>query len=187
MPAQKSAQPPAPSAEMKALLEANQKRLANHLTKLVPALMKAPIYLVSTHGQYDLRQEPVLWTVPPNTWIFETQSIGDTTLTAIDNLLWKLCMTKYRPAFFNYFMGNRAFFEKQGKKPLQTFIELFRNLTLYKPGDSIYERKLTIGGGHGKEPDGSARSSYVIMGFYKFSVEPPTPDQRSPKMGTKNK
>jgi len=181
----KKVKPPVPpSAEAKALLKAEQERLGTHLTSLVPALMFSPIYLVSSHGAYDLRNEPVTWTVPPNTYIFETQTIGDTTLTTIDNLLWKLCMPKYRPAFFNYFMGNRSFFDKMGKKPLKTFIELFRNLILYKPGDEIYERQLSIGGGHTKEGDGSARHAYVNMGFYKFSVNPPTPNQEPPKIST---
>jgi hypothetical protein len=169
----------------KKAFDAAQMRYKQLLLQLVPALKTAPIYIVSTHGAYDLRKTPVLWTVPKNTFIFETQTIGDTTLTKIDNLLWKLCLTKYRAAFFHYFMGNRWFFEQNGGKPLPTFMELFRNLILYKPGDSIYERNLSIGGGHSREVDGSAREAYVNMGFYKFSVNPPTPVQAPPKRATK--
>lgn len=180
--------PEPPSAAQKAAHKAEMDSFQRHLRRLVPALKTAPIYIVSTHGAYDLRNEPVRWVVPENTYIFETQSIGDTTLTKIDNLLWKLCLAKYRPAFFHYFMGNRWFFNKNKVnpgEPKQTYMELFRNLILYKPGDSIYERELSIGGGHKKEADGSARDSYVNMGFYKFSVNPPTPDQAPPKKTTK--
>jgi len=177
--------PVPPSAAQKAAAKAEKDSLARHLRHLVPVLKTAPIYLVSTHGAYDLRNEPVKWLVPENTYIFETQSIGDTTLTKIDNLLWQLCLTKYRAAFFHYFMGNRWWFEKNGLKPNPIYIELFRNLILYKPGDTIYERDLTIGGGHGKEVDGSAREAYVNMGFYKFSVNPETPEQSPPSRATK--
>ena len=180
--------PEPPTAAQKAAHKAEMDRLGQHFKKLVPALKTAPIYIVSTHGAYDLRKEQVKWVVPPNTYIFETQTIGDTTLTKIDNLLWKLCLTKYRPAFYHYFMGNRWFFNKNKVKPSEpspVFIELFRNLILYKPGDEIYERKLSIGGGHKKEADGSDRESYVNMGFYKFSVNPATPEQAPPKRTTK--
>jgi hypothetical protein len=161
---------------------AAQARLKNHLLNLVPAIKTAPIYLISTHGAYDLRSDPIPWVVPENTYIFETQSIGDTTLTSIDNMLWKLCLAEYRPAFLHYFMGNHWFFEKKGGAPLRVYTELFRNLILYKPGDIIYERDLTIGGGNKKEADGSARRSYVNMGFYKFDLT--TPRQAPPKSTT---
>ena len=161
---------------------AEQRRLKNHLLNLVPAIATAPIFIVSTHGAYNLTSDPIPWTVPENTYIFETQSIGDTTLTKIDNILWKLCLAEYRPAFLHYFLGNRWFFDGKGGAPLPVYIELFRNLTLYKPGDIIYERELSIGGGHKKEADGSARSSYVNMGFYKFDLT--TPKQAPPKSTT---
>ena len=161
---------------------AEQKRLKNHLLNLVPAIKTAPIYIVSTHGAYDLTSDPIPWVVPENTYIFETQSIGDTTLTSIDNILWKLCLAQYRPAFLHYFLGNRWFFDKKGGSPLPVYTEMFRNLVLYKPGDIIYERELSIGGGHKKEADGSARKSYVNMGFYKFDLS--TPAQTPPKSTT---
>jgi len=170
----------APSTER--AYEAEQIKFKHHLLNLVPAVKTAPIYVVSTHGAYDLRSAPKPWVVPENTYIFETQSISDTTLTSIDNILWKLCLSKYRPAFFHYFMGNRWFFDKKGKAPSPIYTELFRNLILYKPGDIIYERDLTIGGGHKKEADGSARQSYVNMGFYKFDLS--TPPQFPPKTTT---
>jgi hypothetical protein len=179
------AAPEEPLVAAKKTFSAAQKRYKKILLQLVPALKTAPIYIVSTHGAYDLRKTPVLWTVPKNTFIFETQTIGDTTLTKIDNVLWKLCLTKYRAAFFHYFMGNRWFFQKKGEEPLPVYMEMFRNLILYKPGDMIYERQLSIGGGHGREADGSARQSYVNMGFYKFSVDPSTPAQAPPKRTTK--
>lgn len=176
-------QPPAPpSAAVLAKAAADNARLKKHMMNLVPAIKKAPIYIASTHGAYNLKKDPVAWTVPPNTFIFETQTIGDTTLTKIDNLLWKLCLPKYRPAFFHYFMGNAWFFERKGGRPLELYMELFRNLILYKPGDSIYERELSIGGGHAKEADGSAREKYVNMGFYKFRLD--SPEQAPPKRTT---
>jgi len=180
--------PEPPSAAMKAAFKAEKERLQAHFKALIPALKTAPIYIVSTHGAYDLRVPQEKWVVPPKTYIFETQTIGDTTLTKIDNLLWKLCLAENRPAFFHYFMGNRWFFNKHPVNPSEPsvkYIELFRNLILYKPGDEIYKRKLSIGGGHSKDEDGSARQTYVNMGFYKFSVNPPTPKQAPPKRSTK--
>lgn len=175
--------PPAPVAALTArAYAADQARLKNHLLNIVPAIKTAPIYLVSTHGAYDLRSDPIPWVVPENTYIFETQSIGDTTLTTIDNQLWKLCLSIYRPAFLHYFLGNSWWFKKLRTKPAPQFTELFRNLILYKPGDIIYERDLTIGGGHKKEADGSSRKSYVNMGFYKFDLT--TPEQEPPKTTT---
>lgn len=141
-----------------------QERLKTHYLNLLVALKKAPIYLVSVHGLYDLLKEPVPWTVPPNTFIFEAQSIGDLTLTLMDNPLWHLCLTENRTEFFNYFLGD----ESKVPKPNPDYVNVFRNLIVYKPGDIIYERRLQIGGGKGD------RTLYTNMGFYKFDKDTPT-------------
>lgn len=141
-----------------------QERLKTQYLNLLVALKKAPIYLVSVHGHYNLNKEPVPWTVPPNTFIFEAQSIGDLTLTLMDIPLWHLCLTENRSEFFNYFLGN----DQKIPTPNADYVDVFRNLILYKPGDIIYERNLMIGGG--KE----ARDMYTNMGFYKFDKDTPT-------------
>lgn len=164
-------------SKLQAALSQEQAESAKALISIVPKFMRAPIILASTHGAYDLRSEPKVWTVPANTYIFETQSIGDTTLTTIDDPIWRLCQSASRPWFINYFLGNRDFFTLPNSGPPQEqYSKIFKNLVFYKPGDTIAERDLSIGGGRKQEPSGIARASYVNMGFYKFNMLP----QRTP-------
>ena len=172
--------PPLVPFKEKALLSRDELRLKKELLRLIPAFQEAPIILASTHGSYDLSEEPESWLVPENTYIFETQSIGDKTLTTIDDPIWKLCQSKFRPFFINYFLGNKTFFDDQHEKPDFLFIEVFKNLIFYKPGDKIYSRDLTIGGGRKQEPSGIAREDYVNMGFYKFNMKPISPSENAP-------
>jgi len=172
-------------SKLQAELSREQAESAQALISIVPKFMKAPIILASTHGAYDLRDEPSTWKVPANTYVFETQSIGDTTLTTIDDPIWRLCQSDSRSYFINYFLGNREFFTQPDIGPPQEqYSKIFKNVVFYKPGDTIATRDLSIGGGRKQEPSGIARESYVNMGFYKFNMEPtrtPAEDPPAPR------
>ena len=139
-----------------------------------------PIIFVSTHGVYDLTVEPTPFVVPPNTYIFETQTIGDLCMTPIDKPLWDLMNN--RDAFIRYFAGagdlalakrisESGIYGRNNINTEDTKVELkhrdykrvFQNMHFYQPGDTIYNRTLMIGGGRN-----GARRSYANMGFYSF-------------------
>lgn len=143
-------------------------------------LESAPIIFISSHGVYDLTEEPTAFVVPDNVYIFETQTIGDVCLTAIDKPLWDLMNN--RDAFLAYLKGegHPAIAEIVASRGVygpddeddesddrhtkhRDYKHVFANMHYYKPGDTIYNRKLLIGGGG----DG-ARRSYANMGFYRF-------------------
>jgi len=175
-------------SKLQQALTNEQLETKRQLVSIIPKFMKAPIILASTHGAYDLGKEPQIWTVPANTYIFETQSIGDTTLTTIDDPIWKLSQSTSRPWFINYFLGNKSFFENPENGPaIKEYTGVFKNFVFYKPGDQIAERDLSIGGGRKAEPHGLARESYVNMGFYKFNMEPQTPNQNVPVSKTRRR
>jgi len=146
---------------------------------------EVPIIFVSTHGVYDLTEEPKPFVVPDNVYIFETQTIGDVCLTSIDKPLWNLMNN--REAFIAYFkgmgtkdlakevMGSGVYARDHENQAIEhhflrhdDYKAVFRNMHFYQPGDTIYNRTLSIGGGG----DG-ARRSYANMGFYRFDVGDP--------------
>jgi hypothetical protein len=175
-------------AKMVALRDREQAEMEQSVVGLIPKFKKASILLASTHGSYNLREEPVFWTVPNNTYIFETQNIGDTTLTAIDDPVWRLCQSASRAYFINYFIGNNDFFKLPGKGDAQEqYSKIFKNFLFYRPGDSIAIRDLSIGGGNEKEPDGSDRNSFVNMGFYKFNMVPRMTPSEDPPLANKER
>ncbi len=116
-----------------------------------------PFILVSTHGVYDKRSTP--FRVPENVYIFETQEVTDYCLTTIDvPLQWLL---SNRLAFMNCITANPSCENSR-------LIDTFKQFAFYEPGDVIYNRILSIGGGRG------ARRVYN-MNFYKYPTsEPPT-------------
>ena len=122
-------------------------------------LTNDPFILVSTHGLYNERSEE--FKVPKDVYIFESQIVGDYCLTTIDEPLNKLLND--RDTFINCITAN----EERCTDP--TAIQVFKQLTFYQPGDTIYNRILSIGGGKG------ARRVYD-MDFYKY--EPSGGDPR---------
>jgi hypothetical protein len=140
-------------------------------TKFPPALFDtAPIVFSSTHGVYWPEATPKPFKVPKNTYIFETQYIGDLCLTTIDEPLWTLMQGDNRDVLKYYLAGKFTPADlEEDEKPLADTI---RYLNYYEPGDLIYNRYLSIGGGRG--PSGSARIVYANMGFYLFPVGAPT-------------
>ena len=111
-----------------------------------------PIYFASTHGVYDLQVESVeSIVVPPNTYIFEAASIGEATLTTIDEPLWD--MIQNRREFAAYLSSDPSAKEEQKK-------QVFKNLVYYKPGDTIYKRTLIL------EPENEFNPQWS---YYKFT------------------
>jgi hypothetical protein len=127
-----------------------------------------PIYLISSHGEYQLGErddeiEPMGFTVPPNVYIFEMSEIGELCLTDADKATWELCQGENRQDFINYFINNT------GTEDLKK--RIFGNLTFYQPGDYIYTRYLKMG--ENTRDTRSGPASYGSFGFYKFNVNDP--------------
>ena len=141
--------------------------------RLSDAIEVAPFFLCSTHGSYDRSGPPVKWTVPENTFIFEAQEIGDLTLTDLDIPLWELLQGGRRWGFMKYLtLDYDEIAELTGHKAYDQYKQVFSNFILYKPGDEIYERVLSIGGGRHDETSGS-RDRYAGMGFFRFDPRAP--------------
>lgn len=140
------------------------------LEQLKKAVEHAPMFLCSTHGSYDRTTDPVEWVVPPNTFIFEAQTIGDLTLTDIDVPLWELLQGGRRWGFIKYLMKEYRDIEKIELPVGEVYKQTLANLILYKPGDKIYERVLSIGGGRNSGTNGS-RGKYGGMGFFRFDAK----------------
>jgi hypothetical protein len=141
--------------------------------KFPPAqLDTAPIVFSSTHGVYYVTPEMAPFEVPAKTYIFETQWIGDLCLTSIDSPLWDLIQSAHRNIFKSYLTAdyNPATLDDDTRE----LAGVIPYLNYYEPGDMIFNRQLSIGGGRG--PAGSSRIAYANMGFYYFpvntSVEP---------------
>jgi hypothetical protein len=158
--------PPVP-ANVRARYDANAAQRETQFRELVNAVNVAPIFLCSTHGLYNLAAPLEKRVVPPNTWIFEAQSIGDLTLTSIDVPLWELLQGGRRYGFLRYMLGEYNEMRSAGLLVYARYKEVFRNLIIYKPGDEIYTRELSIGGGKG------LRADYSGMGFFRFDVNGP--------------
>jgi len=148
-----------------------------------PGLDTLPIYFVSTHGAYDIRDaeaadgskvpwnvEEETWTVPPGTHIFETMAMGDLCYTEIDQHLWAACQGTNRDNFLRFFLT--------GEPPDEVLEMMFQQLYYYGPGARVAKRELAIGGGKREEEGpgyaGPAREplrrAYINMGFYAFPV-----------------
>jgi hypothetical protein len=157
-------------AILRARARANNSRLAQLKPTLHDAILTAPIFLCSTHGLYELDDTSAPCIVPDNTFIFEAQTIGDLTLTTIDMYIWNLLQGPYRESFFQYLCGrdNDTWFKTNGIAAVPEYRNAVSNLTLYKPGDTIYKRTLSIGGGRTTSLKASQRREYKDMGFFRF-------------------
>jgi len=116
----------------------------------------APIYFASTHGAYPINQGILeTFVVPPNTYIFEASSIGEATMTSMDEPLWELIQN--RDEFAKYISGDPS--ATGGIKKV-----IIRNLVYYKPGDIVYTRRLIL------EPDNRYEYNW---GYFKFKKDDP--------------
>jgi hypothetical protein len=162
--------------------------MANELARrgFAPGLDTLPIYFVSTHGAYDVRDaeaadgskvpwnvEDETWTVPPGTHIFETMAMGDLCLTEIDQHLWDITQGTNRDKFLRFLLT--------GQPPDAILEMVIQQLYYYGPGTKVAKRTLSIGGGK-REEEGPAyagpereplRRAYINMGFYAFPVGAP--------------
>ena len=163
---------PASLEQIRAQRDANIAKGREQLLQLRKAIDEAPIFLCSTHGSYDRSSDPVPWIVPPNTFIFEAQTIGDLTLTNIDVPLWELLQGGRRWGFKKYLLKQYKKIERKGIPVGEIYKQTLANLILYKPGDTIYERVLSVGGGRNDKKSG-ARTVYSGMGFFRFDANGP--------------
>ena len=132
-------------------------------------LTQAPIFLVSTHGYYDLDDEPRSFVVPNNTFVFETGSITELTSVEIDPPLWNLVSGEFRYWFLKYFAGEDD--STADAETNEIYRKLFRSMHFYQPGDRIYVRDLGMSGGRTENGSWAERGIYNMFGFYKFPVE----------------
>ena len=160
--------PPAPvSNEIReqALLESASQE--EKLNKFHDAIHNAPFFLCSTHGTYNLNETPTTCRVPDNTWVLEAQTIGDTIITDIDKNLWTLLQGPYRYALFKYLINDAVPYD-DGTLIEDGFKSVISNFIVYNPGDYIYKRNFTIGGGRSNRT-----GDYGNMGFYRLDPNAP--------------
>jgi len=162
---------PIVSNTLKARAVAEEVRLNDLHRQLQNAILTAPIFLCSTHGVYDLDSTSPPCIVPENTFIFELQTVGDLTLTSIDTYVWNLLQGPHRDAFYHYLLGDKNTSWTTHYEPKYT--QALSNMILYKPGDTLYKRNISIGGGRTRALDESKRRSYADMGFFRFDSEDP--------------
>ena len=74
--------------------------------------------------------------------------------------IWLLCCL--RTLFKGYFYGDEKTVKEIERSLREEYKAVFKNMVCYGPGDTIYERNLSIGGGRGQ------RERFANMGFYKF-------------------
>ena len=129
-----------------------------------PAFLEtAPIFFVSTHGAYQLKEYNRPFLVPENTIIIDTVDIGEACLTFIDKPLWNLMQGTNRAKLISYMKGIPD--STDSVKDQENYLRIFNNIHIYFPGDPIYSRVLSIGP--------TRRNEYKNMGFFKFKVGDP--------------
>lgn len=126
----------------------------------------ADVFFSATHASYDLENDNKPFRVPPNTYIVETQVIGDYCYISIDRHLWHLFQGWYTPHLSKLLKGQ----EQIAIDPKGPMFETFQNLIFYEPGDLIYNRHLTLYAGRedGKKSH-RLSSKGEAWGFYKFT------------------
>ena len=120
------------------------------LTARYPGITTCPIYWISTHGEYDMEKyrtgTPFEIVVPANTLVIETslvdeacyfaKHLGDTSELFSD-----------RTKLLNYLTG--VIDERDSPEMRSRFINALSICTVYKPGDTIVNRILTLESGRG--------------------------------------
>jgi hypothetical protein len=149
----------------------------------IDKLRTLPIIYITTHGVYDLTdgEDPVVFTTPsatmrparPNTYVIETQSLGDYCMTNIDEHFWNLIQGPWRDTFVSYLKGG---YSDPDDEDDEAYIRLVQNLHVYGPGRPIVKRTLVIGGGrenenHSEEGRESLRVSQASMGFFRLNAD----------------
>jgi hypothetical protein len=114
---------------------------------LYNAINEGDIYYIATHGGYDLTKEKLHFTVPKDTFILETQALGDLCMPTIDEPLWVLSQGKHRPAFVAYLRGISSRVGTTESTESMAIRRALSYLTLYGPGDVAPIRLLSIASG----------------------------------------
>jgi hypothetical protein len=130
------------------------------------------IWFASTHGAYNLEETPKPFTVPENTIIFETGTIGELCFTNIDNYLMTLSFGLNRIVLLSYLRGDRSLRDPNAPH----YRSAIRALHMYIAGDSIYNRTLALTAGRknsGKSHRIEARSQH--WGFFQFPKDDTEP------------
>jgi len=148
----------------------------------IDKLRTLPIIYITTHGVYDLTEgkDPVVFTTPsatmrparPNTYVIETQSLGDYCMSNIDEHFWNLIQGSNRDLFLSYLKGG---YSNPDDEDNEAYIRLIQNLHVYGPGRPIIKRTLVIGGGRENENHSEAgreshRISQASMGFFRLDA-----------------
>ena len=146
--------------------------MPNHLQRAFKEIDTAPLYFISTHGFYDMEKyaegTPYLTTVPENTIVIETSTIGRSCLFI--NILSILGeMLENRDSLVRYLGGDYI------GTPLTQKIVLtaLTACQFYLPGSTIGNRVLEATGGLYRKNSGSMESErtdvHGNMGFYKYT------------------
>jgi hypothetical protein len=153
--------------------------MVNHLQRAFKEIDTAPLYFISTHGFYDMNKyttgTPYLTTVPENTIVIETSTIGNYCLFI--NILSILGeMLENRDSLVRYLGGDYI------GTPLTQKIVLTALSTcqFYLPGGTIANRVLEATGGifrrHSASMESERTGFYGNMGFYKYTPGNPKPE-----------
>jgi hypothetical protein len=113
---------------------------------LYNAIEEGDIYYIATHGGYDLTKEKLHFTVPKDTFILETQALGDLCMPTIDEPLWVLSQGEHRDAFVGYLSGTSLDGTTESTQSM-AIRRALSYLTLYGPGDVAPIRLLSIASG----------------------------------------
>jgi len=152
--------------------------MVNHLQRAFKEIDTAPLYFISIHGFYDMEKyaegTPYLTTVPENTIVIETSTIGNNCLF-MNILSIFLPLLEDRSLFVSYLGGDYV------GTPLTQKIILTALSTcqFYLPGSTIGNRVLEATGGVFRN-NGLVESErtglHGNMGFYKYTPGNPKPE-----------
>ena len=139
-------------------------------TGFPPFLATAPIFISSTHGQYDL-DDPLMsgpFIVPENTILIETGDISEscyfrTWYNAVEPLLVN------RPKLVTYLKGIPD--PSDDPKKQRQYMEALRIIHFYEPGAKVYNRELFMIGGRDETTHNSIRVEFKLMKFSRINLE----------------
>ena len=170
------------------------------LEKLFPGISAAPLYYMSTHGEYDMSLYDDIVTpekgetpgkdsfkvvVPDNTLVIEFAKPGEVCyFTEIKKVFEPLLGDRER--LLSYLSGIPP---ASDSPEIQAAIKGVLAVSyIYKPGDIICNRVLTMGAGMTKMPSGAISSErtgkYSEMGFFEFQPSNPKPSPVLPDLRT---
>lgn len=134
--------------QIRARTQGNTQQARIGRNELIRILPTAPLYLASTHGEYDLTKELVFFELPDNVHIFEISGVSELVSVSLDNSLWELIQN--RREFQQYLFGGGTDSSKN---------MVLSSMRYYKPFDIMCDRELTLG----EEEEGQPNR----WGYYK--------------------